>query len=273
MAILRNKTQGNFTLVNNSILQDKTLSLKERGLLITLISLPDNWDFSIKGLTTILPERKDALNSAINSLIKKGYLKRYRERDESGFFRNTVIEIYECPDRSGKSDLSLEEDFEENVGESEEISGFSPKTENPELVKCDAENPETENPHLDNPGSENPKLEKPETENPHLDNPESDNPELENPKLENPPQLNTKYNKTRNKSNTYFINSSSNSDLLKESRMSVWGEVSEEEKKAYAARMKQQIDYAKRERLETSEDFALFQALYEIIMTKLKIYF
>ena len=61
MFILKNKTQGNFTMISNRILADKELTLKDRGLLCTLFSYPDNWNFSIQGLTTLIP---DGINAA-----------------------------------------------------------------------------------------------------------------------------------------------------------------------------------------------------------------
>lgn len=54
MAVLINRTQKNFTMISNSILRDKDLSLKDRGLLCTICSLPDKWEFSIAGLSAII---------------------------------------------------------------------------------------------------------------------------------------------------------------------------------------------------------------------------
>ena len=72
--ILKNKTQGNFVIVSKSIMHDKSLKLFDRGLLITLMSLPDNWVFNITGLTRILSDGRDAISSGINRLIDQGYL-------------------------------------------------------------------------------------------------------------------------------------------------------------------------------------------------------
>ncbi len=65
MAILKNKTQGNFTMVSNQIFRNRALSMKERGLLCTIISLPDNWVFSVKGLLGILPDGEDPEASCV----------------------------------------------------------------------------------------------------------------------------------------------------------------------------------------------------------------
>ncbi|MCR4655340.1 MAG: hypothetical protein K5770_03815 [Lachnospiraceae bacterium] len=61
MAVLKNKTQGNYTIVSQNIMRDKNLSLTERGMLLTLLSLPDNWHLTIMGLCQILPDGKDKI--------------------------------------------------------------------------------------------------------------------------------------------------------------------------------------------------------------------
>lgn len=92
MAILKNKTQSNFTMVCNNILRDKTLTMKDRGVLCTIFSFPDGWDFSLKGLSAIVPDGIDSLRASINRLDKLGYLVR-RETRVHGKFA-TEIEVF-----------------------------------------------------------------------------------------------------------------------------------------------------------------------------------
>ena len=82
MAVLKNKTQGNYTIVSQNIMHDKDLSLTERGMLLTLLSLPDNWHLTIMGLCQILPDGKDRISRTLNSLIDKGYVTREAELKE-----------------------------------------------------------------------------------------------------------------------------------------------------------------------------------------------
>ena len=89
MDVLKNKTQGNFTLVSNTILRDKRLSLRDRGLLCTIISLPDGWQFSIAGLSAIMKDGKDAIRASIVTLQSLGYLHVNRSRDARGQFVST----------------------------------------------------------------------------------------------------------------------------------------------------------------------------------------
>ena len=97
MAVLKNKTQGNYTIVSQNIMRDRNLSLTERGMLLTLLSLPDNWNLTIKGLCQILPDGKDRVSKTLNSLIEKGYITREQNRDGGGKFDSTNLEVHETP--------------------------------------------------------------------------------------------------------------------------------------------------------------------------------
>lgn len=97
MAILKNKTQGNYTIVSNGILKNQSLSLKDRGLIITLLSLPDNWAFTINGLSKIIPDGKDSIKNSLKHLEELGYVSKTQSRGEFGKYGNIVIEIHETP--------------------------------------------------------------------------------------------------------------------------------------------------------------------------------
>ena len=73
MSILRNRTQGNFTIIQNNIIRDNRTSFKERGFFLTLCSLPDNWSFSEEGLAKTTRDGKDSVHSALVELEKHGY--------------------------------------------------------------------------------------------------------------------------------------------------------------------------------------------------------
>lgn len=93
MPVLVNRTQKNFTMISNNILRDKELCLKDRGLLCTLCSLPDKWNFSIAGLCAIVPDGKESITNSLNRLEQLGYLIRSTHRDSSGKFV-TEIEVF-----------------------------------------------------------------------------------------------------------------------------------------------------------------------------------
>ena len=93
MAVLKNKTQKNFTMISNNILRDKELSMKDRGVLCTIFSLPDGWEFSVNGLSTLVPDGTDSLSASIRHLESLGYLARTKKRGANGRF-TTEIEVF-----------------------------------------------------------------------------------------------------------------------------------------------------------------------------------
>ena len=94
-------------MISNGILRNKELPLKERGVLVTLIGLPDQWDFSVNGLVAILPDGKDKIKKSLRDLEDMGYLSRYQERKKGGTFGKAVVEIHEIPIVSPRADFPL----------------------------------------------------------------------------------------------------------------------------------------------------------------------
>ncbi len=97
MPVFKNKTQGRYVNVCKGILENKSLGLRDRGMLVTLLSFPDNWDFSIVGLTKILPDGKSAISASLDRLIQMGYVTKEQERTGLGKFGKNVIEVHETP--------------------------------------------------------------------------------------------------------------------------------------------------------------------------------
>ena len=127
MSIFRVEHTTGFTVMSNYHLRDKNLSLKAKGLLSQMLSLPEEWDYTLAGLSFINREKIDAVREAIKELESAGYIVRNRERDEKGRLKGTEYVIYE-----------------------------QPQQENPEV-----DNPASENPTLDYPTLEKPTLENP----------------------------------------------------------------------------------------------------------------
>lgn len=102
MAIMRNRTQQGYTNVNNVIFRDQRLSLKARGLLCTMLSLPDCWEFSENGLQSILPaDGKTSIRTALKTLEDCGYLVR-RQLREKGKMAGWEWEIFDTPQSAEK---------------------------------------------------------------------------------------------------------------------------------------------------------------------------
>ena len=97
MSVFRVEKNKGYTVMSNHHLRNHTLSLKAKGLLSQMLSLPDDWDYTLQGLAQINKESIDAIREAVRELERAGYIKRSRERDERGCLRRTVYTIYEQP--------------------------------------------------------------------------------------------------------------------------------------------------------------------------------
>ena len=131
MAVFRVERNKGYTVMSNHHLRNKELSLKAKGLLSQMLSLPEDWDYTLAGLSFINREKIDAIREAVRELERAGYIVRSRERDAKGRLRGADYVIYEQPQLPPKPDL-----------------------------------PTLENPTLENPTQEKPTLEKPTQENP-----------------------------------------------------------------------------------------------------------
>ena len=125
MAVFRVERNTGYTVMSNHHLRNKNLTLKAKGLLSQMLSLPEDWDFTLAGLSYINREKIDAIREAIRELEKAGYIVRSRERDEKGRLRGADYVIYEQPQQP-TSDLPTLE---------------NPTLDNPTLEKPTLENP------------------------------------------------------------------------------------------------------------------------------------
>ena len=96
MAFLRKEHKENYTCISNDVFKSD-LSLKARGMLCTMLSLPDDWEFSENGLQEILRDGQTSIRSAIKELEAAGFLSRTRERDESGRMGRCVWIVSDYP--------------------------------------------------------------------------------------------------------------------------------------------------------------------------------
>lgn len=96
MAFLRKEHKENYTCISNDVFRSD-LSLKARGMLCTMLSLPDDWEFSENGLQAILKDGQTSVRSAIKELESAGFLSRTRERDENGRMGRCVWIVCDYP--------------------------------------------------------------------------------------------------------------------------------------------------------------------------------
>ena len=97
MSKVRVHKNGNFTVMSNFHFKEKKMSLKAKGLLSLMLSLPDTWNYSISGLVTLSKDGKDSVMSALAELEKFGYLERERMTNSKGQFSGIEYNIYEEP--------------------------------------------------------------------------------------------------------------------------------------------------------------------------------
>ena len=94
--VTRKKT-SKYTTISNGFLRDNNLSLKAKGFLTVIMALPDDWDFSIKGICSVLKEGKTSVYSAVQELKENRYCKTTPSRDEKGLIIGLDYVFYEEP--------------------------------------------------------------------------------------------------------------------------------------------------------------------------------
>ncbi len=104
MAVYRVRKDKHYTVLSNLFLRDRELSLRAKGLFSLMLSLPDDWHYSIQGLCTLCGESARQVGASLNELEKRGYLVRTRERTEGGRLGAYVYDLYECPGQRNASE-------------------------------------------------------------------------------------------------------------------------------------------------------------------------
>ena len=97
MAVFRVEKNKGYTVMSNHHLRNKELTLKAKGLLSQMLSLPENWDYTLAGLSHINKESIDAIRTAVLELEKAGYIERSQGRDKKGKMTAITYTIYEQP--------------------------------------------------------------------------------------------------------------------------------------------------------------------------------
>ena len=125
MAVFRVERTRDYTVMSNHHLKNAELSLKAKGLLSTILSLPENWNYTTRGLASISKDGVDSVGKALKELEQAGYIIRRQLRDKNGRITDTEYIIYENPRNSGGPKPNTE----------------YPDTDNPDMVKPDTDNP------------------------------------------------------------------------------------------------------------------------------------
>ena len=140
MAVFRVEKNRNYTVMSNVHLKDSGISLKAKGLLSVILSLPEDWNYTTRGLAAICKEGVDSIGAALRELESAGYLIRHRLRDKGGRISDTEYIVYESPHKTPEADSPYT---------------ASPCTENPYMVSPDTATPQTDAPDTENPAQLN----------------------------------------------------------------------------------------------------------------------
>ena len=167
MAIFRVAKTRDYTVMSNYHLRDKNLTLKAKGLLSLILSLPEDWNYTTRGLAAICKEGVDSIGAALRELESAGYLTRHRLRDRSGRISDTEYVVYESPHKE------TEADSPDKVSQgTDEPDTASPCTENPYMVS-----PHTATPRTDVPDTEKPAQLNTQVSNTYEPNTQKSNPD------------------------------------------------------------------------------------------------
>ena len=130
MSVIRIQKTNNYTVMSNYHFREKDMSLKAKGLLSLMLSLPEEWDYSVDGLVKLSKDGKDSVISAIIELEQFGYLVRSQAKGQDGKFAGYDYDVYEQP--------YTEKPFTENP------STVKPMTENPQQLNTKPLNTESD---------------------------------------------------------------------------------------------------------------------------------
>lgn len=154
--VFRVEKNKNYTTISNHHLQDRNLSLKAKGLLTLILSLPPDWDMTLKGLVSLSGDGVDSVRSGIQELEKAGYLRRSRSRNNLGQLLCTEYTIYEhAVTENVASETEIDDNLniiyseESHIGKSDVDKnsqiGKSNVDENSQIGKSDVDKNTTEN--------------------------------------------------------------------------------------------------------------------------------
>lgn len=159
MSVFRVEKTRDYTVMANHHLKNRNLTLKAKGLLSLMLSLPEDWDYTLKGLSLISIESVDAIREAVRELERAGYILRSRERNVKGQLKGSDYVIYEQP----------------------HLQDAEPTLEKPTLEKPTLGNPVQEKPILEQPTQDNPTQLNTNKVNTYSEIPHKANPNQSNP--------------------------------------------------------------------------------------------
>ncbi len=157
--VFRVEKTANFTVMANIHLKDRRISLKSKGLLSVILSLPPDWDYTITGLAHIAADGVDSVKTAVRELERYGYVTRRQLRDERGRMARNEYIVYENPaenpdyippEQTTPEQTTPEQNAPENNAAAKKPKKSAPKKKHVFSVSPSAENPSAVSPTADN---------------------------------------------------------------------------------------------------------------------------
>lgn len=155
MAKLQSAIVKDFTVIHNEFVKDERLGIEEKGMLLLLMSLPEDWDFSIEGLAKLSVSGKCKITTALNKLKKYGYFRRTREVDETtGRVIDWIYEFSDQPHLEWIEDAEETNETDDNRIEEIDVPEYTTEQKKKEEPQSDfqnvAENPQSDFPDMEN---------------------------------------------------------------------------------------------------------------------------
>jgi hypothetical protein len=152
MAVFRVEKSNNFTVMSNHHLKNQSLSYKARGILSTILSLPDDWDYTLAGLAKISKDGVASVRAGIQELEEAGYITRTQSRDENGMFTKNIYNVFEIPTVPTKPTDTTDKGTDTKADTKSDTAVETPLCEN----QTTDNSPLCDFPITDNPSTENP---------------------------------------------------------------------------------------------------------------------
>lgn len=222
--VFRVHKNANYTVMSNIHLKDRRLSYRAKGLLSVMLSLPPEWDYTLKGLAVIAVDGVDSVRSAVRELEKYGYLVRSRSRDARGRMSVNEYRVYENP--------ADDPDYCPNSGKSVDVNSV----ENPSSSSVTENSPSLENPTTDEKSNKTQKF----LEKSSLLQSSLEQPTLEIPTTDTYNILNTNLLSTHQSNHSIIRASRDDEDMMDFPKENISADV---ERKFYHALICERIDY------------------------------
>lgn len=244
MSKFRINKNDNFTILNNTIFKDRCLSFKAKGILCLMMSLPEDWNYTLKGLAALSKDNIDSVRQGVNELKKAGYIVQHQVKDENGRWAESVYDVYEEPQQAQENAGTEEENLQKNKDIRQDLTEYRSSQNRNDL-----------------------------TDLPSLDFPITEKPITENPTQLNTKELNNKYINNISYQSIYHLDN--NIPLTSKGKPMDKMDMTLEKRQTYKDLIHENIDYKymseTMNRIETEQVDGIVELMLDVICSEAKI--